>query len=220
MAYDRVVDTFVHTRLQAQPQVWIRDGWHAKFGMDPDPDNRGVGWTATQVAQWVPPAKDVQVGYYEAIKQATCAYLATLRDTDLEVRRVIPPVPEPRTVAAALGQMTWDTWRTVVKSRTCVVCSGHGLVRPLVPSLLALQARVLAGVRGQGSLTHPGQLSTALTVSRRDRDVGQRRILSAPCQCFSPALICTTSPTVISRSSCSVATIPLPAVTTRIWSQV
>ena len=104
----RVVDTFVHTRLQAQPQVWLRDGWYARFGMDPDPDNRGVGWTATQVAQWVPPAKDVQVGYYEAIKQATRAYLATLSDTDLEVRRVIPPVPEPRTVAAALGQMTWD----------------------------------------------------------------------------------------------------------------
>ena len=76
--------------------------------MDADPDNRGVGWTAAQVVQWVPPTKDVQVGYYEAIKQATRAYLATLRDTDLEVRRVIPPAPEPRTVAAALGQMTWD----------------------------------------------------------------------------------------------------------------
>src|SRR4051812_29612160 len=55
----RVVDTFVHTRLQVQPQVWIRDGWYTRFGMDPDPDNRGVGWTATQVVQWVPPAKDV-----------------------------------------------------------------------------------------------------------------------------------------------------------------
>ena len=104
----RVVDTFVQTRLQEQPQIWIRDGWYAKFGMVPDPDNRGVGWTATQVAQWVPPAKDVQMGYYEVIKSATRAYLATLSDRDLEVRRVIPPAAEPRTVAAALGQMTWD----------------------------------------------------------------------------------------------------------------
>jgi len=103
----RVLDTFVHTRLQTQPQVWIRDGWYAKFGMDPDPDNRGVGWTTAQVAQWVPPAKEIQVGYYEAIKQATRAYLATLSDTDLEMRRIIPPVSEPRTVAAALGQVTW-----------------------------------------------------------------------------------------------------------------
>ena len=94
----RVGDTFIHTRLQTQPQIWIRDGWHAKFGMEADPDNRGVGWTAAQVVQWTPPTKDVQMGYYEAIKQATRAYLATLRDTDLEVRRVIPPAPEPRTV--------------------------------------------------------------------------------------------------------------------------
>ena len=35
----------------------------------------------------------------------------------------------------------------------------------------------------------------------------------APCQWRSPALICTTSPTVISRSSVSLATIPRPAVT-------
>jgi len=104
----RVLDTFIHTRLQAQPQVWIRDDWYTKFGMDADPDNRGVGWTAEQVARWVAPAKDVQVGYYEASKQRARAYLAALRDTDLEVRRVIPPVPEPRTVAAALGQVTWD----------------------------------------------------------------------------------------------------------------
>jgi len=104
----RVLDTFIHTRLQAQPQVWIQDGWYARFGMDAEPDNRGVGWTAAQVASWIPPTKEVQVGYYEATKQRARAYLATLRDADLEVRRVIPPVPEPRTVAAALGQVTWD----------------------------------------------------------------------------------------------------------------
>src|SRR5918911_3778088 len=38
----------------------------------------------------------------------------------------------------------------------------------------------------------------------------------APCQWRSPALICTTSPAVTSRSSCSVATTPVPAVMTRI----
>src|SRR5262245_28411661 len=45
-------------------------------------------------------------------------------------------------------------------------------------------------------------------------DIGESDF--APCQCRSPALICTTSPTVISRSSLSVATMPLPAVTTKI----
>ena len=76
--------------------------------MRDDPDDRGVGWTAEQVVAWTPPTKDVQVGYYEAIKDATQTYLSSLSYADLEVSRVIPPVPEPRTVAAALGQMTWD----------------------------------------------------------------------------------------------------------------
>lgn len=105
---NRVLDTFVHTRLQARPQVWIQDGWHAKFGMEADPENRGVGWTAAQVVSWTPPAKDIQLGYYEATKQTARAYFAALSDADLQVRRVIPPVAEPRTVAAALGQVTWD----------------------------------------------------------------------------------------------------------------
>lgn len=104
----RVLDTFIHTRLQGQPQIWIRDGWHAQFGMDADPENRGVGWTAAQVGQWQPPAKAVQVGYYEAVKQATRASFSSVSEADLAVRRVIAPMPEPRTVAAALGQVTWD----------------------------------------------------------------------------------------------------------------
>ncbi|MEE8291373.1 MAG: hypothetical protein V3R80_07840, partial [Candidatus Tectomicrobia bacterium] len=50
----------------------------------------------------------VQMGYYDVVKQATRAYLSTLSYADLETRRVIPPVSEPRSVAAALGQVTWD----------------------------------------------------------------------------------------------------------------
>jgi hypothetical protein len=105
---NRVVDTFIHTRLRAQEQLWLRDGWYEKFGMPENGDERGVGWTAEQVQAWVPPTRAVQGGYYEAVKQATRAYLASLGYADLETRRVIPPLSEPRTVAAALGQMTWD----------------------------------------------------------------------------------------------------------------
>lgn len=105
---NRVVDTFIHVRLQSAPQLWLREGWHQQFGMSDDPDNRGVGWTAEQVGAWTSPTKAVQLGYYEAVKQAARAYISSLSDTELADRRVIPPMPEPRTVAAALGQMTWD----------------------------------------------------------------------------------------------------------------
>jgi hypothetical protein len=104
----RVVDTFIHTRLCEAPQLWTQDGWHQKFGMNADPEDRGVGWTAQQVSAWKVPAKEVQLGYYQAVKAAAQSYISSRSDAELAVMKVIPPTPEPRSVAAALGQMTWD----------------------------------------------------------------------------------------------------------------
>ena len=76
--------------------------------MTDDPGERGVGWTIAQVTSWNPPTSSIQLGYYAAVKQAAREYISSLTQDQLEVRRVIPPVREPRTVAAALGQVTWD----------------------------------------------------------------------------------------------------------------
>jgi hypothetical protein len=105
---NRVVDTFIHTRLQGTPQLWVQDGWHQKFGMSNDPEDRGVGWTAEQVGNWKAPSREKQLGYYEAVRAKTREYLSSLTYADLEERKVIAPAPQPRSVAAALGQMTWD----------------------------------------------------------------------------------------------------------------
>ena len=105
---DRVLDTFVHTRLQDITQFWVKDGWYEKHGMTDDPEERGVGWTIAQVTSWNPPTSSIQLGYYAAVKQAAREYISSLTQLQLEVSRLIPPVQEPRTVAAALGQVTWD----------------------------------------------------------------------------------------------------------------
>ena len=105
---DRVLDTFVHTRLQDIPQCWVKDGWYEKHGMTDDPEERGVGWTIDQVASWNSPTSSIQLGYYSAVKQAAREYISSLTQDELEVSRVILPAPEPRTVSAALGQVTWD----------------------------------------------------------------------------------------------------------------
>ena len=105
---NRVVDMFVHERIASDPPLWLSAGWCEKYGMNDKPEDRGVGWTAEQVAAWTPPAKDVQVGYYEAVKEAGRTRIGALSDEELAHRRVIPPVQEPRSVAQALGQMTWD----------------------------------------------------------------------------------------------------------------
>ena len=105
---NRVVDTFVHERIASDTALWLRDGWCEKYGMSDNPDDRGVGWNADKLAAWVAPGKDVQVGYYEAVKAAARARISGLSEEELAHRRVIPPMPEPRSVAQALGQITWD----------------------------------------------------------------------------------------------------------------
>ncbi|PKB82453.1 MAG: hypothetical protein BZY88_04270 [SAR202 cluster bacterium Io17-Chloro-G9] len=105
---NRVVDSFIHTRLRGTDQLWTTDGWAQKYGMSDDPENRGVGWTAQQVAEWTPPTGEVQRGYYQAVIAATREYLESLSQADLEKVGIIPPVAEPRTVAAVVGQWTWD----------------------------------------------------------------------------------------------------------------
>jgi hypothetical protein len=104
----RVMDTAVHTRIRQVPQLWVSEGWHAKFGMSDDAEDRGVGWTAEQVAEWQAPDREVLLGYYANIKAAVTEFLSSATEAELEQTVVWPPVAEPRTVAAAFGQVTWD----------------------------------------------------------------------------------------------------------------
>ena len=105
---NRVVDTFVNERIASDTSLWLRDGWCEKYGMSDTPEDRGVGWNAEKLAAWTPPGRDVQLGYYEAVKEAARTRISGLSEEELAHRRVIPPMPEPRSVAQALGQITWD----------------------------------------------------------------------------------------------------------------
>lgn len=104
----RVVDRFIHGRFQDTGQVWTVGGWHDKFGMDADPDEFGIGWSAEQVANWPCPPRDVLMGYYDAVNDAARVYINGL-DPDGLSRQV--PAAAPGTtmsVADALGILVWD----------------------------------------------------------------------------------------------------------------
>ena len=105
---NRVVDIFVNTRLRSKTQIWLDDGWHQRFGMSDDPGNQGSGWTAGQVAAWVPPPREVLLGYYEATKAAAREYLSSLTDADLDTSVAVPPANEPRPVHDLLGILVFD----------------------------------------------------------------------------------------------------------------
>ena len=104
----RIMDMFVHVRLQDAEQLWTRDGWAEKFSVQPGIEDRGVGWAAEQVAAWTPPSREVQEGYYHAVKAATREYLAGVSEEELSREIVLPPVREPRSLAACFGQVMWD----------------------------------------------------------------------------------------------------------------
>ncbi len=104
----RVVDTFINTRLQSKPQLWIQDGWCEKCGLSDDPETTGQGWSSEKVAAWTVPSRVVLLGYFEATKAAAREYLDGLSDADLGATRIVPPATEPRSVSEMLGILVYD----------------------------------------------------------------------------------------------------------------
>ena len=104
----RVIDSFIHTRLRDLPQLWDTNSWEQHFTMPADGENRGLGWNHQMVCDWQPPSRTRQMEYFEEVRAALREYLPGLTEAQMQQARIIPPVSEPRTVAAALGQMTWD----------------------------------------------------------------------------------------------------------------
>jgi hypothetical protein len=75
-------------------QVWTRDGWVDRFGLDLPRDDTGYGHSADAVAKVRAPA-ELLAGYYHAVHDMTLEFVETLTDADLELivdRRWDPPV--------------------------------------------------------------------------------------------------------------------------------
>ena len=90
----RVQDHHV-AELLASDQVWVHDGWAAKFGLDADPTNTGYGHTAEQVLQVRPERPEALLEYLDAVYARTKPFLAALTPGDLDRvvdRRWDPPV--------------------------------------------------------------------------------------------------------------------------------
>lgn len=90
----RVQDHHVGELLEAD-QLWVTEGWAARFGLEPDPHDNGYGHTAEQVAAVRPESPEALLGYLDAAHARTVAVLGTLTSPDLDRvvdRRWDPPV--------------------------------------------------------------------------------------------------------------------------------
>ena len=88
----RVQDDHIAS-LMGEEQLWIKDGWHAKFNRPPDPKDRGFGNTPEQVAAF---ESDVQtlLDYHMAVSERSKRYFLTLSDSDLD-RELDEPQYQP-----------------------------------------------------------------------------------------------------------------------------
>lgn len=90
----RVQDAYLSEFLGTD-QLWVGDGWAARFGLEPDPLNHGYGHTEDQVLAVRPESGEILIGYLDAVDERMRAYLGDLTEADLE--RVVdegydPPV--------------------------------------------------------------------------------------------------------------------------------
>ncbi len=79
-------------------QVWIRDGWMDRFGLDLPRDSHGYGHTPEDVGKVRAPA-DLLAGYYHAVHKVTLEYIATV--TPEELSRIVDRRWTPAVTASA-----------------------------------------------------------------------------------------------------------------------
>jgi hypothetical protein len=82
------------SHIAGTEQVWTRDGWADRFGLDLPRDAHGYGHTPEEVGK-VRASADLLAGYYHAVHKVTLEYIASV--TAEELSRVVdtnwnPPV--------------------------------------------------------------------------------------------------------------------------------
>jgi hypothetical protein len=70
--------------LMGEEQLWLRDGWHARFNRPREATDIGFGNTPEQVAAFDCPDTATLVAYQRAVTDRSKALFATLSEVDLD----------------------------------------------------------------------------------------------------------------------------------------
>jgi hypothetical protein len=84
--------------LAGVQQVWTRDGWDDRFGLDLGANDHGYGHDPEDVGKVRAPA-DLLAGYYHAVHKITLEYIASV--TAEELSRVVDSHWTPPVTASA-----------------------------------------------------------------------------------------------------------------------
>ena len=70
--------------LMGEEQLWVKEGWHARFNRPPDAGDIGFGHSPEQVAAFKSPDAETLLSYHRAVLERSKQYFLTLSKTDLD----------------------------------------------------------------------------------------------------------------------------------------
>jgi uncharacterized damage-inducible protein DinB len=70
--------------LIGESQLWIKDGWHARFNRQPNPKDIGFGHSSEEVKAFKSPDVQVLIEYHRAVLERTKHYINILSEDDLD----------------------------------------------------------------------------------------------------------------------------------------
>ena len=79
----RVQDGLIAS-LMGEEQLWIKDGWHAKFGRPADARDSGSGHTPQDLVEFKSPDAATLLDYHRAVLERSRRYFPTLSEADLD----------------------------------------------------------------------------------------------------------------------------------------
>ena len=97
----RVQDGLISSSM-GEEQLWIKDGWHAKFGRRADAQDVGAGHTPKDLARFKSPGASVLLDYHRAVMERSKRFFATLSKVDLDKEFKGPMSQPPRNIGTIL----------------------------------------------------------------------------------------------------------------------
>ena len=70
--------------LIGEEELWVKDGWHARFNRAPDPPDTGTGHSSEDVAAFKSPDVETLLEYHRAVLERSKRYITKLSIADLD----------------------------------------------------------------------------------------------------------------------------------------
>ena len=96
----RAEDRWVNLALREDVDIWVKDGWYKRFGIDPD--NYGREDTAEMMRAMPKTNVNEMMEYYRSVREVTLAHLDAMPVEDLD-----KAFHHPRRKVAVTGAWVW-----------------------------------------------------------------------------------------------------------------